>query len=127
LIKYETEITSLYDIWELCLIICIELFRKRGRAMRKVSSKTWYIFIFLAVICTAFSMKANAKDRKISGIYAVALEDNPYNPESLNNPLGQYDFGYRPEAIQSPYALYNFKYTRPNNVPNPFLPGGSEF
>jgi hypothetical protein len=51
------------------------------------------------------------------GQYLGRLSANPYDPDSVSNPYGQYGSPYSPTSINNPYSQYGSRYSpmSPNN------------
>ncbi len=43
--------------------------------------------------------------------YLGNLNQNPYDPNSVNNPYGQYGSKYSPDSIRNPYGTYGSPYS----------------
>lgn len=56
------------------------------------------------------------------GEYKGNLNSNPYDPNSVNNPYGQYGSQYSPKSINNPYVPENNPYN-PNSANNPYGQG----
>ena len=54
-----------------------------------------------------------------NGQYLGNLNSNPYDPNSVANPYGQYGSRYSPNSINNPYGQYGSPYS-PNSVNNPY-------
>ncbi|MDT8383930.1 MAG: hypothetical protein RRB22_05905 [Gammaproteobacteria bacterium] len=52
-----------------------------------------------------------------TGKYLGNLNNNPYDPNSVSNPYGQYGSKYSPDSINNPYGEYGSPYSdkSPNN------------
>jgi hypothetical protein len=57
------------------------------------------------------------------GTYLGNLSSNPYDPNSVSNPYGQYGSPYSPYSINNPYGQYGSPYS-PNSPNNPYAVGG---
>jgi len=57
------------------------------------------------------------------GEYLGNINSNPYDPNSISNPYGQYGNPYSPESINNPYGQYGNPYS-PDGVTNPYTTGG---
>jgi len=53
------------------------------------------------------------------GRYLGRLNANPYDPESVANPYGQYGSPYSSNSINNPYGQYGSPYS-PNSARNPY-------
>jgi hypothetical protein len=51
--------------------------------------------------------------------YLGNLNQNPYDPNSVNNPYGQYGSKYSPDSIRNPYGTYGSPYS-PYSPTNPY-------
>jgi hypothetical protein len=62
------------------------------------------------------------------GKYLGNASSNTYDPESVNNPYGQYGNSYAPDSVKNPYGRYGSPYS-PDSVNNPYAtsdgPGAS--
>ncbi|MDA8111631.1 MAG: hypothetical protein M0T83_04175 [Nitrospiraceae bacterium] len=67
------------------------------------------------------------------GTYLGNLNNNPYDPNSVNNPYGQYGNPYSPNSIHNPYGVYGSPFS-PQSPNDPYgqgpmiispAPGGS--
>lgn len=83
---------------------------------------------FVAGIFLAASPQIYAPD----GTYLGNLNNNPYDPNSVSNPYGQYGSPYGTYSIHNPYGLYGSPYSTesPNNPystggPRIVVPGGN--
>ena len=54
--------------------------------------------------------------------YLGNLNQNPYDPNSVNNPYGQYGSKYSPDSIRNPYGTYGSPYS-PYSGTNPYAKG----
>jgi len=54
--------------------------------------------------------------------YLGNLNQNPYDPNSVNNPYGQYGSKYSPDSIRNPYGTYGSPYS-PYSPTNPYANG----
>jgi hypothetical protein len=54
------------------------------------------------------------------GTFLGNLSANPYDPNSVANPYGQYGSPYSPDSINNPYGQYGSPYS-PDSVNNPFV------
>jgi hypothetical protein len=54
-----------------------------------------------------------------NGRYLGNVNSNPYDPNSISNPYGQYGSPYSPDSINNPYGQYGSPYS-PNSVNNPY-------
>jgi hypothetical protein len=53
------------------------------------------------------------------GQYLGRLSGDRYDPQSVNNPYGQYGSRYSPTSINNPYSVYGSPYS-PYSVNNPY-------
>jgi hypothetical protein len=53
------------------------------------------------------------------GTFLGNVNSNPYDPNSIANPYGQYGSPYSPNSINNPYGQYGSPYS-PNSVNNPY-------
>ena len=53
------------------------------------------------------------------GVYLGKLSSNRYDPESVNNPYGQYGNKYSPESINNQYGQYGSRYSN-ESIHNPY-------
>ncbi len=81
--------------------------------------------LFLSFILTlGFSLPAQAqyspggKLYSSDGQYLGNVNNNQYDPNSINNPYGKYGSKYSPNSINNQFGKYGNKYS-PNYVPNP--------
>ena len=51
-----------------------------------------------------------------TGKYLGTLSSNPYDPDSVSNPYGQYGSEYSSDSINNPYGQYGSEYS--NDSPN---------
>ena len=58
-------------------------------------------------------------EMSFDGTYLGRVNSNPYDPESISNPYGQYGNPYSPNSINNPYGIYGNPYS-PNSVTNPY-------
>jgi len=58
-----------------------------------------------------------------TGKYLGNLNSNPYDPNSVANPYGQYGSQYSPDSINNPYGQYGSPYS-PDSATNPYSSGG---
>ena len=58
------------------------------------------------------------------GKYLGNLNDNPYDPNSVANPYGQYGSPYSPDSINNPYGKYGSPYS-PQSPNDPYGQGPS--
>ena len=79
------------------------------------------ISIAVAVVCFAASVAAAESPGIFSedGKYLGTLSANKYDPESVNNPYGQYGNKFNPDSIKSPYGQYGNPYSD-TSVNNPY-------
>ncbi|NBT44103.1 MAG: hypothetical protein EBT06_04125 [Gammaproteobacteria bacterium] len=56
------------------------------------------------------------------GRYLGNLNANPYDPNSVSNPYGQYGSPYSPDSINNPYGRYGSPYS-PDSANNPYGQG----
>lgn len=56
------------------------------------------------------------------GKYLGNLNSNPYDPNSVSNPYGQYGSPYSPDSINNPYGRYGSPYS-PDSANNPYGQG----
>jgi hypothetical protein len=61
------------------------------------------------------SPKIYSSDGKFLG----NLNANPYDPDSVANPYGQYGSRYSPDSINNPYGEYGSRYS-PSGARNPY-------
>ncbi len=54
-----------------------------------------------------------------TGKYLGNLNDNQYDPNSVNNPYGRYGSKYSPDSINNPYGTYGSEYS-PHSPNNPY-------
>ncbi len=54
-----------------------------------------------------------------NGQFLGNVNSNPYDPNSIANPYGQYGSPYSPNSINNPYGQYGSPYS-PNGVRNPY-------
>ena len=54
-----------------------------------------------------------------TGKYLGNLNGNQYDPNSVNNPYGQYGSRYSPDSINNPYGQYGSRYS-PDSPNNPY-------
>ena len=57
------------------------------------------------------------------GTFLGTLNANPYDPNSISNPYGQYGSPYSPTSINNPYSTYGSSYS-PSGVNNKYTTGG---
>ena len=55
--------------------------------------------------------------------YLGNLNANPYDPDSVSNPYGQYGSKYSPDSINNPYGTYGSPYS-PYSANNPYTTTG---
>lgn len=70
----------------------------------------------------AISIAASAQSPRLyapDGTYLGNLNSNPYDPNSVANPYGQYGSRFAPNSINNPYGQYGSPYS-PNSVRNPY-------
>ncbi len=53
------------------------------------------------------------------GTYLGNLSQNKYDPDSVNNPYGQYGSQYNSDSINNPYGQYGSPYSN-DSVNNPY-------
>ena len=53
------------------------------------------------------------------GVYLGKLSSNRYDPESVNNPYGQYGNKYSPYSINNKYGQYGSRYSN-ESIHNPY-------
>lgn len=58
------------------------------------------------------------RDRE-TGKYLGNLSANPYDPNSVNNPYGQYGSQYSPDSVNNPYGQYGSQYSN-DSANNPY-------
>jgi hypothetical protein len=51
--------------------------------------------------------------------YLGNLNQNPYDPNSVNNPYGRYGSPYSPDSVRNPYGTYGSPYS-PYSPTNPY-------
>ena len=74
------------------------------------------ISIALLLIMTVTTASAVEIYDKETGKYLGQLGGNQYEPDSTNNPYGQYGSKYSPDSINNPYGTYGSQYS--NSSPN---------
>ena len=77
------------------------------------------VSFLVATIILAGSPQIYAPD----GTYLGNLNNNPYDPNSVSNPYGQYGSPYGTHSIHNPYGLYGSPYS-PESANNPYSTGG---
>ena len=94
----------------------------RDRAMKKIGLLLMMItvFMFHVDMAEAVSPVLIAPDGK----YLGNLNDNPYDPNSVANPYGQYGSPYSPDSINNPYGVYGSPYS-PQSPNDPYGQGPS--
>ncbi len=78
--------------------------------------------VFVVVVIFSLWVAAYAQPPQIysqDGKYLGNLSSNPYDPNSVANPYGQYGSRYSPDSINNPYGQYGSKYS-PNSPNNPY-------
>lgn len=55
------------------------------------------------------------------GTYLGNTSNNQFDPNSINNPYGQYGSQYSPKSIRNPYGQYGSQYS-PTSPNNPYAP-----
>jgi len=58
-----------------------------------------------------------------TGKFLGNLNNNPYDPNSVANPYGQYGSQYSPDSINNPDGKYGSPYS-PDSATNPYSNGG---
>ena len=84
--------------------------------------------VIAAALLLAASMPALAGPPIIvdsrTGKYLGTLSSNPYDPNSVSNPYGQYGSQYSQDSINNPYGRYGNPYSQ-DSVNNPYARGGT--
>lgn len=57
-----------------------------------------------------------------TGKYLGNANANPYDPNSISNPYGQYGSQYSPDSVNNPYGQYGNPYS-PSSINNPYATG----
>jgi hypothetical protein len=57
-----------------------------------------------------------------NGKYLGNLNENQFDPNSVNNPYGRYGSPYSPDSINNPYGRYGSPYS-PDSPNNPYATG----
>jgi hypothetical protein len=73
------------------------------------------IFLLFSGLTLADGPKIYSNDGK----YLGNLNNNPYDPNSVSNPYGQYGSPYSPDSINNPYGRYGSQYS-PDSPNNPY-------
>jgi hypothetical protein len=76
----------------------------------------------IAISLVGFSEQARADTPSIysqDGQYLGNLSNNRYDPESVNNPYGEYGNKYSADSINNPYGRYGSKYSN-ESANNPY-------
>ena len=85
---------------------------------------TMALGVFLAVLMAGVmhddthAETPQLRDRQ-TGKYLGNLSANPYDPNSTNNPYGQYGSKYSPDSINNPYGRYGSPYSN-DSANNPY-------
>jgi hypothetical protein len=87
------------------------------------------LFAVIAVLVLAGSASAQSLDlwgfnpqTQQNNKYLGNLNRNPFDPNSVNNPYGQYGSKYSPDSIMNPYGTYGSPYS-PYSPTNPYSSG----
>lgn len=84
---------------------------------------------FAVLIITIYSFEAFAQSSPVivdpdTGEFLGALNNNPYDPNSIANPYGKYGSPYSPNSVNNPYGQYGSPYS-PNSITNPYGNSGN--
>jgi hypothetical protein len=78
--------------------------------------------LFLIAVLSAIAYPAAAQSPRLygaDGTYLGDVNSNPYDPNSISNPYGQYGSPYSPNSINNPYGRYGSPYSQ-YSVHNPY-------
>jgi hypothetical protein len=81
--------------------------------------KTMIIIASMAIALSGGALAQTPYIVSPDGQYLGNLSTNPYDPNSVSNPYGQYGSPYSPDSINNPYGQYGSPYS-PNSVNNPY-------
>ena len=77
------------------------------------------VLIAAAITIAAPAMAQSPRLYAPDGTYLGNLNNNPYDPNSVSNPYGQYGSPYSANSINNPYGQYGNPYST-NSVRNPY-------
>lgn len=86
--------------------------------MNKISAS----FVAGLILGIAIQTSAIAGPPRIysdDGKYLGTASSNPYDPESISNPYGQYGSPYSPDSVNNPYGQYGSPYSN-DSANNPY-------
>jgi hypothetical protein len=69
----------------------------------------------IGLLITTLSFADGPRLYAPDGTYLGTVNNNQYDPESVNNPYGQYGSKYAPDSIKNEYGQYGSPYS-PNSV-----------
>lgn len=94
------------------------------------------LVIVSLILCLSVPAAAQVQLYARDGKYLGNVTSNRYDPNSINNPYGQYGSKYSPDSINNPYGEYGSAYSSksPDNIyygegrlsPPPFGPDSDD-
>ena len=84
--------------------------------------KSLALIAALALATAAPAMAQSPRLYAPDGTFLGTVNANPYDPESISNPYGQYGSPYQPNSINNPYGQYGSPYST-QSVRNPYVTG----
>ena len=82
-----------------------------------------FSFVFACIIASIPAYAESPYLVSPDGQFLGNLNNNPYDPNSVANPYGQYGSPYSPNSINNPYGRYGSPYS-PDSANNPYTTGG---
>jgi len=78
-----------------------------------------HLLALVLTVAALVTIPTNLSAQWTDSQYLGRLSANPYDPNSISNPYGQYGSPYSPTSINNPYSRYGSPYS-PQSATNPY-------